>query len=187
MNVRGREDLGRRVRRIRLERGLTLKEVEAKAGISATHVSEVERGKTSPTIGVLARLAGALDVDPAFLIDVPDPKAFHLSPRGHRRHVSLDRGRIHLESLSDGLARSEMTAIVLTLPPDPAEPEVRAHDGEEFALVLNGCLDVHVDGEVVRLDAGDSVHFRAHQAHGVKNAGEVPCVVLWATCPKFSL
>ena len=53
-------ELGRRVRALRLQRGMTLKQVESLCGLSATHLSEVERGRTSPTLGALTRLAGAL-------------------------------------------------------------------------------------------------------------------------------
>ena len=63
--------LGKRLRRIRQERGLTLKQIEAKVGVSATHVSEIERGNTSPTIRALERIASALGVAPSYLIDIP--------------------------------------------------------------------------------------------------------------------
>ena len=56
-------ELGERLRRLRFARNLTLKEVEAKAHVSATHLSEIERGKTSPTVGALVRIARALGED----------------------------------------------------------------------------------------------------------------------------
>jgi len=55
-----KEELGRRLRLVRFDRGMTLKEVAARCGMSATHISEVERGKTSPTIGALQRISKAL-------------------------------------------------------------------------------------------------------------------------------
>jgi transcriptional regulator with XRE-family HTH domain len=187
MNARSNQDLGKRVKRIRLERGFTLKDVEAKVGVSATHVSEVERGKTSPTIGILGKIAHALEVDPAFLIDLPCARPFHVAPRTGRDRFGIERGRIQMESLTNGLARSELTAMVMTLPPDPAPPVVRRHDGEEFVLVLDGCLEVHTGEEVVRVEAGDSLHFRARSSHAVRNPGGEPCTALWASCPKVVL
>jgi transcriptional regulator with XRE-family HTH domain len=187
MNVRCNHDLGKRVKRIRLERGLTLKDVEAKVGVSATHVSEVERGKTSPTIGILAKIAHALEVDAAFLIDVPIAMPVHVAPREGRDRLGLDQGRIFLESLTNGLARSELTAMLMLLPPDHSTPVMRRHEGEQFALVLDGSLEVHTGETVVRVEAGDSIHFRARLAHGVRNPGLEPCTVLWASCPKVVL
>ena len=53
-------ELGSRIKKTREAKHLTLKSIEASAGISATHISEIERGKTSPTLGALLRIAGAL-------------------------------------------------------------------------------------------------------------------------------
>jgi transcriptional regulator with XRE-family HTH domain len=62
-------ELGRRIKLLRVARNLTLKEIEKRGHISATHVSEIERGKASPTVGALARIAQALGVRPATLIE----------------------------------------------------------------------------------------------------------------------
>ena len=64
-------ELGRRIKQLRLAQALTLKDIESKGGVSATHVSEIERGKTSPTVGALAKIAEALEVNPSFLVDLP--------------------------------------------------------------------------------------------------------------------
>ena len=62
----GIEELGRRIRKLRIERRMTLKQVEQAAALSATHVSEIERGRTSPTIGALVRIARALQKDTSY-------------------------------------------------------------------------------------------------------------------------
>src|SRR5580765_4777324 len=62
-------ELGRRIKMLRIERGLTLKDLEERGDISATHVSEIERGKASPTVGALGRIARALGVRPATLVE----------------------------------------------------------------------------------------------------------------------
>ncbi|MCB9599922.1 MAG: helix-turn-helix transcriptional regulator [Sandaracinus sp.] len=61
------EALGARLRELRRNRGWTLEELAHEAGVHATHLSAVERGKRNPTVGVLAKRADALEVDlPAF-------------------------------------------------------------------------------------------------------------------------
>src|SRR5690348_3345045 len=62
-------ELGRRIKLLRISRGLTLKDLEERGGISATHVSEIERGKASPTVGALGRIARALGLRPATLVE----------------------------------------------------------------------------------------------------------------------
>jgi transcriptional regulator with XRE-family HTH domain len=187
MAVRTTHDWGKRVKRIRIERGFTLKEVEAKVGVSATHVSEVERGKTSPTIGILGKIARALEVEPAFLIDMPAPRLLHVAPRNCRGSYGMDHGRVVAESLTNGLLRSELTVVLVTLPPGPQTRIVQQHEGEEFACVLAGTLEVALGERTLRLRAGDSVHFRADASHAVVNPGTEPCTVLWASSPKVTL
>ena len=64
-----KELVGTRIRQARLGQRKTLKDVEAASGFSSTHISEIERGRTSPTIGALIRIANALDKDPGFFIE----------------------------------------------------------------------------------------------------------------------
>jgi len=61
-------ELGQRLRIARFQREMTLKEVAARCGMSATHISEVERGKTSPTIGALQRIAAALGEKTSYFV-----------------------------------------------------------------------------------------------------------------------
>ncbi len=56
----GRENLGRRLRELRLERGLTLRATAEAAGMSLPYLSEIERGRKLPSLDVLERLAEAL-------------------------------------------------------------------------------------------------------------------------------
>ena len=51
-----RNEIGSRIKQFRLAKGLTLKDIELRAKVSATHVSEIERGMTSPTVGALAKI-----------------------------------------------------------------------------------------------------------------------------------
>ena len=64
--------LGERIKQFRLSRNLTLKEVEQKAKVSATHVSEIERGLTSPTVGSLTKIAHALGTEPGYFLQTGD-------------------------------------------------------------------------------------------------------------------
>jgi len=66
------DELGRRIRGLRTERRMTLKQVEEIAGLSATHLSEIERGRTSPTVGALLRIARALDRDASYFIELDE-------------------------------------------------------------------------------------------------------------------
>ena len=101
--------LGKKVRRVRLMRGLTLKQIEAAVGVSATHVSEIERGKTSPTIGALGKIADALGVGVACLIEPYSEPGIYTSSAADRTGYSLSDGKLVLRPLSNGFHGSELT------------------------------------------------------------------------------
>lgn len=177
--------LGRRIRRIRQEKNLTLKEIEAKVRVSATHISEIERGKTSPTIGALERIATALDVPPSHLIDIPPLADF--SPR-HRKDlpaVHLKDGAVRLEGVTHRDAVSDLSIFFATIEGNGVVDPVAGHRGEEFCYVLDGFLEVTVDGQPHVLRRGDSIHFKASQPHHIRNLSPDPVQTLWAVRPKL--
>ena len=61
---------GRNVRRLRKERGLSQEELAEKAQLHPTYVSGIETGNRNPTVKIVSRIAGALGVDPARLLDL---------------------------------------------------------------------------------------------------------------------
>ena len=96
----GIEELGRRIRKLRVERRMTLKQVEQASGLSATHLSEIERGRTSPTIGALVRIARALNKDASYFIEAEErPDVAHMT-REQVRTVSSKTPGLTIESLT---------------------------------------------------------------------------------------
>ena len=181
-------ELGRRIKQERLRRGLTLKDIEAKVGISATHLSEVERGKSSPTVGVLEKIARALGTRSALLIDAASGLPVSHTRPGHRRVVFNEHVTVRTESLSMSFPGAEISILLKTYAQGvaPLGPP-HAHEGEEFVHVLQGRLNVRVGDEDYLLDPGDSLHFKSTRPHAYRNGGDGECIVFLATCPKYGL
>jgi len=181
-------ELGRRIKQERLRRGLTLKDIEAKVGISATHLSEVERGKSSPTVGVLEKIARALGTRSALLIDAAAGLPVSHTRPGHRRVVFNEHVTVRTESLSSSFPGSEVSILLKTFAQGLAPlGTVHAHEGEEFIHVLAGRLQVRVGTDDYYLEPGDSLHFKATRPHAYRNSGDGECRVFMATCPKYGL
>lgn len=178
--------LGRRVRRVRQEQGLTLREIESRSGVSATHISEVERGKTSPTVGVLERIGEALGVRPSVLLG-PSAEMLPLR-RGarERRSLTLGGGAV-VEGLSQPHGPCCYSACIVSLPPDARFEAQTGHPGEEFCHVLEGAIEVtHAETPHI-VTAGESLHFRAAAAHAMRNASSSPARFLWVASPRAAL
>jgi len=166
-------ELGRRIKKSREERHQTLKAIEAAAGISATHISEIERGKTSPTLGALLRIAHALGKDPAYFLEEEDLGAVSVVTLENRLRESLPDGAGTLERLTTCIPGGRLQACIITLEPGMShKPEKHSHFGNEAAVVLSGSIRFLVGEGVFEMDEGDAIHFHATEAHNYENASK---------------
>jgi transcriptional regulator with XRE-family HTH domain len=181
-------DVGDRIRRMRIERNLTLKDIEARADVSATHVSEVERGRASPTVGALIKIAAALAVEPAHLVEEEVVSDHVLVRRNQRRRVRFEQPAVVVESLAGELPGSDLSFLLVEWDEKSGDaPLSLSASGEEFALVLSGALEFTVDGQRHLLKEGDSIHYAANLPHSVRRVTAAPARSLWATYPRLTL
>jgi transcriptional regulator with XRE-family HTH domain len=179
-------ELGRRIKLLRIARSLTLKELEARGGISATHVSEIERGKASPTVGALARIARALRIRPATLVEprvLPEVSVMRADERGR---VAVRTGNATFEPLSGTVHGATLGAHVLTLPIAREPVLAHQHEGEEWATVLSGIAEIRVENDRFVMREGESLHFRAQRPHAYSNPASSPAVLLIASRPRLA-
>lgn len=168
-----KEEIGRRIKKVREEQHFTLKNVEAKAGISATHISEIERGKTSPTIGALIRIAEALGKDPAYFIEEQELSDTSFVALEDRKKEKLGRVEGTRELLTNSIPSGRINAQFITLDPaGPGDIPLHIHEGDEAALVLSGTVRFMVSGQSYELEEGDSIYYITGQEHGYMNASK---------------
>lgn len=156
----GLEELGRRIRKLRVERQMTLKQVEALSDLSATHLSEIERGRTAPTIGALTRIARALKRDPSYFIEIDErPEIGRVSSAG-LKSVELARS-VTAVPLSPGIPGSELFAYRMSIGDAPSaewRPPTDATGGEAILLVSRGDIELVLDHSALPLSSGDAAH-----------------------------
>ena len=169
-----KEEVGRRVRLARFRRELTLKEVAARSGMSATHISEIERGKTSPTIGALQRIAKALEERPAHFVEehtVPRAILTRKSERLQDYRCDEEHCVIDMERLTANPPWGMLTVIRKV-----AKPGEEMHRpptmGEAVFHCVRGMVRYTVKGESHVLRDGDSIQFLLDEGYHVANIGE---------------
>jgi len=183
-----KEELGARIKRYRLEKNYTLKDVEVKAGVSATHVSEIERGMTSPTVGALKKIARALGTEPAYFLEENAYPQISVVRKADRRHLVFSEWGAKIVRLSKGVRDGEISFLEVELEPGVAQPpEPVAHTGESLVTIMKGVVEVTVASSRHLLKEGDSLHFDASHPHTMRNIGDGPARVLWVTSPPMFL
>jgi transcriptional regulator with XRE-family HTH domain len=168
-----KEDLGERLRAVRREQHLTLKQLEGSSGFSATHISEIERGKTSPTIGVLAKLAQALSKEPAFFLEEVQLREVAVVRAGDRKGIPKELSHIPGEYLTPGIPGGRLNAYMLHLEPGSSKTveakTYEGHPGEEGVLLLSGKVRARIGEAEFVLEPGDAIHYGSEKPHGFDN------------------
>jgi transcriptional regulator with XRE-family HTH domain len=179
--------VGRRVRALRLERGLSITQTAHKAGISVGTLSQIERGITSLRVRTLWPLAAALEAEPGKLIDDENDTAsdLYVVRRPNRRTIPVHSEGITKEVLSPPGATLTGLFVVIEAGAGTGGVPYR-HAGHEFALVLAGELEITIDNVVYRLKVGDSFAFKSALPHAFRNPGSSICEVLWVNTAKPS-
>lgn len=165
--------LGRRLRAVREERGLSMRELASRAGIAVSFVSKIESGKTSPTIMSLGKILEALGTDvPAFFADraPADGELPIVFPRAGMKALAGD-DRVWWYAFP---SRPE---VKLMLTYEEYAPRSRVLEQERHAtdvcgLVLDGTLTLDVAGTgKVSASEGDAFYLRAGKRHVARNDG----------------
>jgi transcriptional regulator with XRE-family HTH domain len=165
---------GPRVRALREAMGLSLRDLAERSGVSAPMLSQVERGETSPTLSVAAKIATGLDLTLSQLLRLDESSHVVVTREGRRRRYS--HGGHRYEELTPPLPGQRADVSLHTLDPDastagPGDPPIHEPGSRETAVVLEGELTLVIDGASHELGAGDSVTFDADLPHHFENHG----------------
>ena len=167
---------------MRLRRGLTVQQLAAASGLSKGFISQVENGRTSPSLVTLKDLAGALATSVAYLV-VEEEQVPHVV-RAHERprvHVGGNTSKVELLSAQP---KRNLELLMAELPPGMSAGDKRHyHHGEEVLLCLEGRLSVSCGDQRLVLEAGDSCHYDGRVPHAIENCGPGVARVLIAMTP----
>lgn len=179
-------DIGAKLRLRRKVRGLSLKEVAQRAEVSIGLLSQIERGLTMPSVRSLGSICGALEMPVGWLFDAPDAaNDSAIVVRKHQRRV-LDlgsKGMIKELMTPDACAGIQMMRLVIRPGGSTGETPYNHPEGAKCGTVLSGVLGLEVDGQVMRLNEGDSFAFDARQMIRFWCEGDQVTEALWIVTP----
>lgn len=175
---------GRPLRRLRAERGLSLRAASERSGVSVSFLSALERGMTGASIATLQRVAATYGTTIHELFGAPAAEARSRLVRASQRPIlRLGGSDVRIEQLARGATQLEPQLFVLA--PGATSDGAYAHDGEEFLYLLSGALTVWVgDDESYRLTApGDALTFPSSLPHRWRNDAAQETKLLWINTP----
>ncbi len=178
--------VGEEIQGLRKARKMTLTQLSLAAGTSVGHLSQIERGISTPSIKTLHGISRALGVNISWFFSPADPgpsEEREFIVRAHRRRqIRFDAG-VSDFLLSPSL-KLNIELLMTTLAPGATSgDQTYTHDGEEAGIVMSGELDLWIDGKSFQLRQGDSFSFKSTLPHRYQNSGTTDTVVIWAITP----
>jgi len=169
------KNFGSNVKRFRLARQLTLKDLSSKCSVSLSMLSEIERNTKMPTIEVACRIADALDVNILDLLDKQDHNHIRVI-RKNERPVLVSADSYTRFLLSPSLPFSLIEFEYFVIPPGKGTGIIPPHKPaiKEYLVVASGEITLCIDQtkEKLILSQGDSVAYQIFSEHQIINSGE---------------
>ncbi len=165
-------DVGGRLRDLRQGIGVSMRSLARMSGLSANALSMIERGRTSPSVSTLHKLANAMGVPiTAFFREEPEHKEIVFCKAGERTRVPFMRGL--WEGLGGESFVGRVEPFMLTLESGGSSgPFGMVHTGHEFVFCLRGQLSYEIENSHYLLEPGDSLLFAADLRHRWRNPGK---------------
>src|SRR3954452_11057570 len=164
--------IGARVKSLREAMDLSLRDLSERSGVSAPMLSQVERGDTSPTLAVAQKIAAGLDLTLSQLLRLDEDRHV-VVVRANNRRTQRRRGH-RVEELTPPLPGQRADVSEHPLSPGaatggPDDPPMHEPGSRETAVVLEGGVELFIDGQRHEPAAGDSVTFHADLPHHFEN------------------
>jgi transcriptional regulator with XRE-family HTH domain len=171
--------IGARVRALRSQRQLTLQALADMTGLSASLLSLVERGRTSPSIGTLVSVAHALGIHMNDLVPGEDRSwASPVTRHADQRQFSTPEG-VTRRVIKDDRPRGVEIAVNEYAPGGRSADSSLHHEGYEYGMVLEGTLTVYLANGRHVLKSGDAIGYDSTKPHRICNESKRAARALW--------
>jgi transcriptional regulator with XRE-family HTH domain len=200
LGAKPQHDIGRRLRQRREARGLSLRALAERVGVTASLLSQIETGQVNPSVDTLFALAEGLQMSVAEFFS-SDASA---GPRGHAASAAPQsrslpvvhrpaRSRIELEHgvVWESLLPVEEPGLewmVIHYPPGAmSSAKLQRHGGRDYGLVVSGQLTIRLGFSEYVLGPGDSIAYDASTPHQLRNDGHTPVEAVWLVLDRHAV
>lgn len=175
-------NIGRKIRDLRVQKGLTQEELADRAELSKGFISQLERDITSPSIATLVDVLQCLgtDLEEFFSGTASEQVVFKKSDYFEKLDGELKN---KIEWIIPNAQKNMMEPILLTLQAGGSTYPDNPHEGEEFGYVLSGSVEIHIGTKKYKARKGESFYYVANKQHYITASGKMGASLLWVTTP----
>jgi transcriptional regulator with XRE-family HTH domain len=164
------EEIGARIRSVREEKGISLKELSRLTGFDIAMLDNIETNRIQPQLGTLIKLSKALDSAFGRIVSGVGNKLYSITRKGEQKVISRSTAGKSAKqiytymSLAPEVKGRHMESLLVQLEENPSE-DMSVHDGEEFIYVLDGLVSLAIASDRYELSPGDSAYYLSTTPH----------------------
>lgn len=159
---------------------VSVEEAAGVCGISIEQYKQYETGTVDIPVGILQSMSKKYGIDLGTLISGKEPHMHSYCLTKKDKGLTVERRKDYrYEALASGFINRKADPFIVTVPYDEnAEIHFNSHPGHEFEYMIEGEMQIVVDGKEMTLSAGDSIYFDGTKMHGMKATGGKPAKFL---------
>lgn len=170
-------DFGSKLMQMRKSHQLTHEELAKRTGKTPEFIEELENNRTTPSVGFMIKLSEVFGIDPETFLN--DEERAALSGNRAKEYVRRT-GNYYYQNLTPGAENEHLRVFIVTIESNKRhKPVAYRHEGEEFVYVMEGTLELTLDGKVHQLMEGESIKYNSETPHQLKSLGnqDTKCLV----------
>lgn len=175
-----RMDIGRKLKDLRVMKGLTQEELADRAELTKGFISQLERNLTSPSIATLMDILQCLGTNIGDFFNEETEEQIVFSKGDYFEKLDSDL-KNKIQWIIPNAQKNVMEPILLTLEPGGSTYPDNPHEGEEFGYVLKGSVQLHVGNNIYKIKSGESFYFLPEKQHYLESWHGA--TILWVSSP----
>jgi transcriptional regulator with XRE-family HTH domain len=177
--------MGVNIKRLREEKGITLRTMATNLGISPSFLSQIETGKASPSLDTLKSISDHLGTTVGTLIgENQKPSHSPVVRSDERKNIERLSSGVNIYLLASQDPNKQMEPLLFRMSEKATSgPAMYKHFGQEFVLVLRGTIEITLNDAAYILKKGDSIYFNSSTPHSFRNLDKNESEAIWVVTP----
>lgn len=171
--------IGKRIREERKKKGITVDDLAANVGVSQSMISQIENGRTSPSLDTLWNISNCLEVPIFHFFKNINSDEIFIAKKSEQRIVKMLHPNVIYRLISPTTFKNFEIFELIVEPGKIEHLPILSHRGEEFGYIIEGEIEVQIDNDRYLLEEGDTIYFKSTKPHRFHNLTNKPSRGIW--------